>query len=74
VNDAAHDGLGKNVKQVRAHGQDALDAGAHQGRCDDKPAAGADAAGDQAGAQPDENGNDKNAGGIKGGTVSLFTA
>jgi hypothetical protein len=60
VDDAAHDGLGENVKQVRAHGQDALDAGAHQGRCDDKAAAGADAAGDQAGAQTDENGNDKN--------------
>jgi hypothetical protein len=74
VDDAAHDCLGKNVKQVRSHGQDALDAGAHQGRCDDKPAAGADAPGDQAGAQSDENGNDENPIGIKGRTISFLAA
>ena len=47
-----HDRLGEDVKEVGPHGQDALDAGGHQGRGDDEPAAGADAAGDQTGAKP----------------------
>ena len=72
VNDAAHDGLGENVEQIGPHGQNPLDAGTHQGRGDDEPAAGADAAGDQAGAEPDENGNDKDAGAVKSRAIGLF--
>jgi len=72
VNHTAHDGLGKNVKQVRAHRQDPFDTGTHQGRCNDKTAAGTDTAGDQSCAQTDKNRDNKNARAVKRRAVSLF--
>ena len=74
VDNAAHDRLGEDVEQVGAHRQDALDAGAHQGRSDDEAASGADAAGDQAGAQADEDRDDEDPGGIEGRAVGLLAA
>ena len=74
VDHAAHDRLGEDVKQVRAHGQYPLDPGAHQRRGDDEAAAGADAAGDQAGAQADQDGSDEDPGGIEGGAVRLLAS
>jgi hypothetical protein len=69
VDDAAHDGLGENVEQVGAHRENAFDARAHQRRGDDEPAAGPDAAGDQAGHQPDADRRQEDGGGIEGRAV-----
>jgi hypothetical protein len=74
VYDAAHDRLGKDVEQVGAHRQDALDAGAHQGRSDDEAAAGPDAAGDQAGDQADPDGGEEDEGSVEGRRVGRFAA
>ncbi len=65
VHRGAHDGLGKNMEEVRAHGQNALDAHSHQGRSDDEAAARADAAGNQAGGQAHGNGGQKDGGGVE---------
>ena len=50
------------MKQVGSDRQNTLDARAHQGRGDHESAAGADAAGDQAGADADQDGSNKNSG------------
>ena len=39
VHHGPHDGLGEDMEEVGPHGQDALDAGGHQGRGDDEAAA-----------------------------------
>ena len=70
----AHDGLGENVKQVRAHSQNALDAHGHQGRGDDEAAARADTAGDQARGQTHGDGGQKDGGGVKGRSIRALAA
>jgi hypothetical protein len=66
--------LAKNVEQVRAHGQDTLDAGAHECRGDDETTAGADAPGDETGPHADENGCNENPRAEEGGAVCLLAA
>ncbi len=65
VDRGAHDGLGEDMEQVRANGQNAFDAGGHEGGRDDEAAARADAAGDEAGGQADGDGGQEDRGGVE---------
>jgi len=51
VDYASHDGLCEDMKKVCANGKNAFDAGAHQGRGNNKTSSRPDAACNQAGAE-----------------------
>ena len=69
----SHNGLGKNVEQIRSHRENTLHSRCHQRRGNDESTPRANAPGDQAGRQPDGNGDKKDIGGIEGGCISGFT-
>jgi len=74
VDDAAHDGLCEDVEQIGAHRKNALDAGGHQGWSDNEAAAGADAAGDEAGDQPYEDRRDEDSRVVRGRAIGFLSA
>lgn len=74
VHGGLHDGLGKDMKKIRPDCQNAFDAGTHESGCNDKAASGPDASRDQAGTQPDQNGNKKNPGIIESRRVGFLAA
>ena len=74
LQNAAHDGLGENVEEVCAYGQDALDSCAHQGRGDDEPAARADTSGYESRTHADEDGNTENIHAVIGWAVGFLAA
>ncbi len=73
MENTAHDRLGEDMEEVGTDRQDTLDAGAHQGRGDNKAAAGADTAGDKTGAEPDKDRGKEDEIGIVRWHVGRFT-
>jgi len=69
-----HDGLGENVKQVGAHGEDSLDARAHESRRGDESPARSDATGDQPCAESHQDGNHEDEGRVVGRRIGFLAS
>ena len=74
VDGGAHDGLGENMEEIRADGQDALDAHGHERGRDDEAAARADTTGDQPRGDADADGRQKDGNGIESRRIGRVTA
>ncbi len=73
MENASHDGFGKNVEQVGSHCQNTFNPDAHQGRGNDEPTSCSDTTRYQTGTEPDTNGGQKNFHGEERRTVGVFS-
>src|SRR5271157_309292 len=73
MNGGPHDCLGKYVEEVCTNGEYTFYTSSHESRGNNEPSPGTDAAGDQAGAKTDHDGNQEYLGGIRGRSIGAFS-